>query len=508
MASGTLTYLNGEVKNTSPSSVSRGVIVDNCVPFMKGTFNKTATAASYKIPTSTPTTGNYWQINTYHQGNKTGVATVVDNTLDQPGMPVTSIAIGSTATISYTLSNGVTGQVTGTTYTAPAGQRIVAATVVSGPLAGPNLAPSGTASTHFWVRYFFSLMPGATPGDRTNTASATISYPDYPTVPPFTPVGSPASQTVNLFDVEPFAKASFSKTSNSDTYPVTTTTTSGHQWVVDTCNSSNVEGVATITDTFNQAGIPVYSIRTNLSATVNYTLDNGTTGTYTGTLYTAPAGRSIVDATVVSPSLAGPNATPAGTACTLFRVTYYFRVLAGATPGDRTNTASATMTFPNTTLGTVTPTGSPATKTITLFTNTPYTIDVDRCGAHQHHQPGLRAPGRRRGAVEGQRGVLQPGDRPDDDAAVRLPRSQGMEHPAQRSLLGGRPGATFSYQTITYAGVAHSAVVVQWPSPVAGTGNAPGSDCVALSQLSVKTTPTLSAIVGTQTAYAFVGDAS
>ena len=150
-------------------------------------------------------------------------------------------------------------------------------------------------------------MPGATPGDRTNTASATISYPDYPDVPPFTPVGSPASRTVNLFDVEPFAKTSFGKTSSSDTYRRHDDYHLGAQWVVDTCNSSNVQGVATITDTFSQAGIPVYSVRTNLSATVNYTLDNGTTGTYTGTLYTAPAGRSIVDATVVSPSLAGPT---------------------------------------------------------------------------------------------------------------------------------------------------------------------------------------------------------
>ena len=70
-------------------------------------------------------------------------------------------------------------------------------------------------------------------------------------------------------------------------------------------------------------------------------------------------------------------------------MTYYFRVLAGATPGDRTNTASATMTFPNTTLGTVTPTGSPATKTINLFTNTPYTIKSTAVAPTNTTSPGF-----------------------------------------------------------------------------------------------------------------------
>lgn len=505
-ATGSVTYLNGVVKATTPVSQSRTTTVDNCQPFMKGTFNKGATAARYKIPTTTPTTGPYWQVDTYHQGNKPGVVTVVDDTLDQPGMPVSSISTSAGATIRYTLDGGTTGEVTGTTYTAPTGRRIVKATVVSSPLAGPNLEPSGTASTRFWVRYFFSVMPGATPEDRVNTASATISYPDYPEIAPFTPTGSPDSQTVTLYEVEPFAKASVDKYSNAATYPVQAASYGGSHWVVDVCNQSNVDGVATVTDTFDQAGLPVYHIRTNVPATVTYTLDNGTTATVTGTDYAAPTGRSIVKATVVSPTLPGPNATSAGTGCSLLRVIFYFRVEAGAAAGERVNTASATMTYPNTDLGTVPATGSPDTHTVNLYTNTPYTIEATSLSETNNTSQNANPRA-------GDEVVWSANARFCNLATDRTITPQyifvaprGWNILPDGATLVNVPGATFAYKTISYEGVPRNAVIVQWPTGVAGVGTGSGSNCAPLSQLSVKTSPTLAAPAGAQSAHFFVGD--
>ena len=482
VGTGSVTFLDGTVKPTSPANISQNATVDNCTPFMKGTLAKLGTATSMKIPTTTPTTGHYWYVDTNHQGNKPGVITVVDDALDQPGMPVYSVTTNAPATIKYTLDNGVTGEVASNSYTAPAGQRIVKATVVSSPIAGPNLEPTGTANAVFRVAYRFAVQPGATPGNRVNTASATITYPDFPAVPPFTPTGSPDSHTINLFDVTPFAKASVNKYSNAASYGIQATTYDAGQWIVDVCNQANVDGVATVTETFNQAGVPAYHIRTTLAATITVTLDNGTTATVTGTDYAAPAGRTIASATVVSPTLAGPNAAATGTACSLFRTTFYFRVLAGATPGDRTNSVTATMTYPNTDLGTVAATGSPDTHTINLFTNTPYTIGAPVALTRTNitnptFEP--RAGDEVRWTSNGQFCNLAT-DKTITPQYVFLAPTGWNILPAGASLANV-PGATFNYTTVTYAGVAYSAVIVQWPAAVAGVGTGSGTNCVNLS---------------------------
>ncbi len=501
---GSVTYLNGTVKATSPASVPRSTTVDNCTPFMKGIFGKSGSGTSYRIPTTSPTTGLYWFVDAYHQGNKPGVVTIVDDQLDKPGMPVYHVRTSSKATIHYTLDDGTTGSFTGVNYAAPTGRHIVNVTIVSDPLAGPNLDPSGNASTRFYAYLFFSVQPGATAGPRTNTASATITYPDFPTVPAFTPTGSPDAHTVTLVDVTPFAKASTNKYSNAFTYAVTPTTYGGNTWVIDTCNQANVDGVATVTDTFNQAGLPVYHIRTNLAATINYTLDNGATGTFTGTDFAAPTGRSIASVTVISPTLAGPNAAASGTACTLFRVTAYFTVLAGAAPGDRTNTAAATMAYPNTALGTISATGSPDAHTVSLYTNTPYTLTATALSESNTTSPGASP---RAGDEVLWRGTgnfcnLATDKTVTPQYVFLAPR--GWNILANGASLPAVPGATFTYKTVTYAGIAYSAVIVQWPTSVAGAG----ITCVTLAELSVKSTPTLAATVGTQTAYLFVGDAA
>ncbi|PJJ73235.1 putative repeat protein (TIGR01451 family)/fimbrial isopeptide formation D2 family protein [Diaminobutyricimonas aerilata] len=130
-----------------------------------------------------PTQLEYWQVDTYNRGNVPGVAVITDDDLGDSALRVYQINTSAAATIAVTLSDGTPARATGTQYVAPAGLRIIAATVTSGPIAGPNLLPSQNAGTLFRTLYRYEVPVGA-PTDVawTNTATATMSYPEYPEI--------------------------------------------------------------------------------------------------------------------------------------------------------------------------------------------------------------------------------------------------------------------------------------------------------------------------------------
>jgi uncharacterized repeat protein (TIGR01451 family) len=207
----TLTYLDGSPKVTNPTTAQATVTVGNCAPFAKGSLAKTAYVSASAFPSTnwnipTSAAGNYnvfWQVVAANQANVPGVATIVDNALDQPDLPVTNISVvaGGPADIEYTLDDGTSGTATGvTSYAAPAGRHFVAATLTSSTLAGPNVKQTDTGVTNFIVRFVASLKNGATPGTRTNTSTATVTYPDYPELGSIVATGSPVSRTVNLIN--------------------------------------------------------------------------------------------------------------------------------------------------------------------------------------------------------------------------------------------------------------------------------------------------------------------
>lgn len=187
----TVTYLDNTVKTAKAAPLN--ITVGNCAPFGKANMSKAmwdsntnTFVGSVNIPTTPGVTygGLRWQVTANNQGNVPGFATITDAALDQTNLPVTSVsASGGTgaSTINYTLDNGITGTAT-TSFTAPAGRRIVAVTATSGSLIGPNVDPSGTLGTPFTVFFNTSLAYGATPGQRCNTASSSMSYPAYPTL--------------------------------------------------------------------------------------------------------------------------------------------------------------------------------------------------------------------------------------------------------------------------------------------------------------------------------------
>lgn len=205
----TYTYLDGTTKATNPTTAPARVTVGNCAPFAKASVGKTSrvvggnfTSASWAIPL-TPA-GAYsvrWEVTANNQANVPGVATIVDNALDQDDLPVTliSVAAGGPATIQYELDDGTTGTATSvTSLSAPAGRHFAEVTATSTTLAGPNVKDTDTGGTPFTLYFTAALRETATPGTRTNTATATMSYPDYPALGTITATGSPASRTVTL----------------------------------------------------------------------------------------------------------------------------------------------------------------------------------------------------------------------------------------------------------------------------------------------------------------------
>lgn len=178
-----MTYLSGTTKSASATRTHQ---LNACEPFASAVLDyKTSTrdAGSSAEPLVWERANNYWSVRVANRANVPGVATIVDEDLDQAGLPVYAVRLVNTrGTIEYTLDDGTTGTVTDVTgYDAPAGRSIAAATVVTAPLNGPNLEESNqTQRTQIDVRYHYTVGENV-PDEgwvRTNTASATMSYPD------------------------------------------------------------------------------------------------------------------------------------------------------------------------------------------------------------------------------------------------------------------------------------------------------------------------------------------
>lgn len=136
----------------------------------------------------------YWWVYAYNAGNVPGIATVIEDDLDLPGMPVNRIWTTATTplpTIEYTYQCGTDPEETGSEESrnlllsslvgSATGCRFTSATVTSGELAAGNVRPTDTgAGTRFDVYFYYTVTSGTTPGVRTNEVTATMSYPDYP----------------------------------------------------------------------------------------------------------------------------------------------------------------------------------------------------------------------------------------------------------------------------------------------------------------------------------------
>lgn len=349
----------------------------------QSTYDGSSRSLTADATVTVPATGanlKEWHVTVYNTANIPGVAVVTDNTLDQPDLPVYQIVAPAGSTIAWTATDGTTtvsGASTGTAD-APAGFRFATSTVTSPSLAPPNTIPEQNFRTAFQVRYLYKVTPDATGGARrTNTASAVMQWPGHPEFSDT--ILGPTTGAVVL--IAPFGRIDAWKGGymnanvpggaaggNNNDHPTNVvdlsipTSNTSFWWNAWLLNSGNAPAIATITDTMlNDPELPVTSLQpmtwssaggccTHIPANIQFTLDNGTTGTASNvTIYNAPAGRRIVSftATTVNP-ITGGSTTPADAGWNSFVVTMGGTVGPNATPdSSHTNTFTGSLDYQN-----------------------------------------------------------------------------------------------------------------------------------------------------------------
>lgn len=460
-------------------------VMDQKTSTFDGAHRITNSLSPITIPAPGGTNAKEWDVTVANQANVPGVAVVTDNALDQADAPVYQIVAPAGSSIAWTATDGTTTQSGTSTGTAdaPAGFRFVTSTVTSPPLAGPNLLPTDTQRTNFTVRYLYRVGSGAQAGgERTNTASAVMTYPGYPQLSDV-PLG-PVSHTIQF--EAPFTGGTMDKSVHDTSVNATVSTlgipVSGQTrgfWWVDVYNTGNTPAVPVVTDLDLDQGptMPVYEIGLRFDAsgtatptsvpgwtgTIAYTLDDGTQGTAQND-YTAPAGRRIVAATVTGDEIPGGRAYAGATDRNRFFVLFYTHVNPDAIPNSvHDNTASVTLKYPNYGLpdrdlgsdtAQVTLLGPTPTVTATLGTPT-------IAGGATQATPTSNVTF----TVGGSSSSVAI-DRDLTPQYVFMAPAGWNITPGSASFPPGSvpPGVSYQYRTVTVSGVDRQVVVATWPA--------------------------------------------
>jgi uncharacterized repeat protein (TIGR01451 family) len=295
-------------------------------------------------------------------------------------------------------------------------------------------------------------------------------------------------------------------------------------WQVVARNAGNVPGVAVIRDLdLDQPDAPVYSISptaTTPVATVAWTYRCGTAAPVSGTTAGAAtlsdadqaAGCRYTSATITSGSLAGYNIRPADTGVgTAFTVNFHYKVTKTAPIGQtRTNTASGTMSYPG--YPQVTDVPLPSSPRTIQFRAMPLAAPVvvakPNVVARFAASPVVSGGGQ---AVPGRNVTFSilgataniPDDTDITPQYVFIAPVGWAITPGSASFPAGSVPSTvsFSYRTVTIAGVARQAVVATWPDSTSFGKN------VNWPAMSVVAQPTFAVAAGTTSvAAAWVAD--
>lgn len=274
------------------------------------------------------------------------------------------------------------------------------------------------------------------------------------------------SATHKLNGCQPFgagASAKFSTVSVADPTDSIVWAGSSQQWTVRVYNSSNVSAVGTITETFDQAGLPVNRVQSpNGAAVIHAVLDDGQIVDVTSTDWTAPAGRTVVSATVQTPVIAGPNTSASDQSKSNFVPIRFSYTVSSPVPSGgftRTNTAGVTLSFPdNPALGTI----DVGTKSATVLV-TPRPAQLKPTISST--VPGGGNP------VAGQNVTFtMTGSTQNQDAGVQLQPQYVFVAPTGWTIAPGSasiPGladVAFEYRSVSIAGQLRQAVVAHRPA--------------------------------------------
>lgn len=459
-----------------------------------------------------------WDISVGNQANVPGVA-VIEDDLDVQGTRTDQIiayASGTStpwaeATIEWTLDDGSTGTSMGIA-TAPAGHWFTNMRVTSGSMPGPNQLSTGTAQTTFTVRAFYAVTADAPVGqNRSNTATATMTYPDSPGLAPV--LLGDRTHSINF--VAPFGRGTVTKSStNSGTAGVIVPPSTGsatHYWSIVARNTGNVPAVAVIDEPDlggHQARVTqiTHTVSTNntaTGATVQYTLNTGATGT-AAVPFTAPAGTWITAVHVTSSVIQPVNAvTSQNTTTSYYELRLVFAVTPDTESGLWTNTADVTLTYPGMGVADV---ALSATGSVSFGSaDTRPRIAAQFVGTPVVEGGGLAVPGRDvTYAVRGTSSFIPTGETFTPQYVFVAPVNW-VVRPGSASFVAGTvpPGVEFSYRTVTIAGVPRSVVVANWPVGTSFGANATWPTMTVAAQ------PTFAAAAGSSgVAAAWAGEAS
>jgi uncharacterized repeat protein (TIGR01451 family) len=481
----------------------------------------TATSSSATVQYTTPATAT-WK--SYTPTPSLSLATSQSNINTDTALTVTA-TLSSNCFVGSSIPWNLCGDSATTVVDLPANAQYVegsggtynAATRTVTLTSGPNMWVR--AQPTFQVIFPSTSMPTTSPGcvlSQTFTAhDASYTYLDDAvriTNPPT------ATAQVTVGNCAPFAKGSLTKIATvrgspyaQTQYSIPTTVAGEYDmnWIVTASNQSNVPAIATIVDdSLDQTDLAVTTVQTlsgQPTTSISCEQDDGQTISQSNVAsIVAQSGHRFVACTVVSPTLAAPNVQSTDTGSTPFGVRFIATVHAGATPNvPRTNEASATFTFPNNgELGTYTPPTSPADYTVTLVDSAaPFTLIAGTLTATTEGGNTPTVGNETVWTGSGSASNLTASTNWTPQYVFVAPLGWTIE--SNGASLGPTvPGATFSYKTVTYGGQSREAVIVDWPSPVSGTGS------YNLPTLSVKTQPTGSAAAGTnnQIANLFLGD--
>lgn len=544
-----MTYIGmpGESGVTKTSTQSSNVSVFCVTPFTKGISSKNSSfdgnsrennsTSVVTIPPVGEANEKFWEVHAGNQANIPGHGVIVDNTLDLADAPVFKItaernATGATtyvsdpdAVIEWEATNGTlteTGSFMGTSLDIAdlsqltgADWRFSKATITSGELEGPNPRSNGTARVNSIVKFHYQVTSDAPTGElRTNTASTSITYPGS---------GLPdldlGDKSHNIRFNAAFAKGLLAgKVSTGSgtvdgTVQVTVPNTGQTEqyWTVATRNQSNAKGVVTVTDAdLDQPDMRVYQISAasaaqSVGATVDYELDDGTTGSST-LPYTAPSDRRIVSAVVTSGLMGAPNALPNHTSSTSFDVRFRYITTSEAPVGEyRSNTASATIEYPDYPELGVTDLGE-ATGQI-RFAASKMNLNAGFLGSPVVTLDGVVQSGAATPAtdvtfnVRGATSNVHPTVNVTPQYVFAAPAGWIITPGSASFPAGSAPeGVTFDYATKTIGGVEREVVVATWPNTEAFGKN------TTWPAMSVTARPTFAAALGANTAHAYMGD--
>ncbi|MGY1550594.1 DUF7507 domain-containing protein [Microbacterium sp. A588] len=277
---------------------------------------------------------------------------------------------------------------------------------------------------------------------------------------------------------------------------------SRYSWYIRAGNKGNTAGVAVITDENLDEieNIRVYQIFAE-NGRIDYALDDGTAGTAQGT-YNVPAGREVASVTITSPTLAGPNKEQASQPLsTLWTAALRYETVgeAPAAGWERSNTASAVMTYPGSALADVSE-GS-ATSTV-IITPRPANFTASIAAT-------LTGTGNPVAGVPVDYRVNGVTSSMESEAAIEpqylfiAPYQWNIVEDSWSIAAGAPAGASFTTKTVTYGGQQRQALYVHWPEGTKWGMNARWPD------LLVQAAPSASAAAGSVgVAHGVVGDAT